>query len=129
MSGPGAPRPLPDAEARRRAATDFTTNLVVEAGAGTGKTSLLVERVLTAVGAGVLEITELAAITFTEKAAGEMRQRVARELERLRARARGEAPAGAPGSESERAFARLVGEDDDELAWPRRPGQQGVVDL
>ena len=37
---------------RERAATDFGTNLIVLAGAGTGKTSLLVERILVAVGSG-----------------------------------------------------------------------------
>ena len=66
---------LPDQEARRRAATDFETNLVVLAGAGTGKTSLLIERALTAVGSGVATMEQIGAITFTEKAAGELRQR------------------------------------------------------
>jgi len=41
---------LPDAEARRIATTELARNVVVVAGAGTGKTSLLVERVLVAVG-------------------------------------------------------------------------------
>src|SRR5206468_7417989 len=36
--------PLSDDAARRRAVTDFEGNLVVLAGAGTGKTALLVER-------------------------------------------------------------------------------------
>lgn len=81
---------LPDASDRRAAVTDFEHNLVVLAGAGTGKTSLLVERVLNAVGSGRVEIDGLAAITFTEKAAAEMRQRAAEGLEALRAAARGE---------------------------------------
>ena len=79
----------PDQGDRTEAATNFEDNLVVIAGAGTGKTSLLIERVLTAIGAGLAKIDEIAAITFTEKAAGEMRQRLAEGLERLRAVARG----------------------------------------
>ena len=87
MSGEGAIR-LPDADVRRRAATDFDTNLVVLAGAGTGKTSLLIERALNAIGSGVAAMDSIAAITFTEKAAGEMRERLAVGLDRLRALAR-----------------------------------------
>ena len=77
-----------DAGARFRAATDFQTNLVVLAGAGTGKTSLLVERALNALGSGVATMDSIAAITFTEKAAGEMRERLALGLNRLRELAR-----------------------------------------
>ncbi len=85
--------PLRDSVARRRAATEFERNFVVEAGAGTGKTSLLVERVLVAIGAGTLRVGDLAAITFTEKAAGEMRDRLAAGLDALHAAARdGAAP-------------------------------------
>ena len=83
-------RALPDEEARHRAATDFDHNLVVVAGAGTGKTSLLVQRALVAVGSGLVEIGQLAAITFTEKAAGEMRRRLTEGLGRLRSLATGE---------------------------------------
>ena len=52
-------QPLPDREARRLAATDFRRNLVVVAGAGTGKTSLLVERALNAIGGGRVPVTGL----------------------------------------------------------------------
>ncbi len=100
-------RALPDAEARRRAATDFATNLVVLAGAGTGKTSLLVERVLNAIGSGVATLDSIAAITFTEKAAGEMRERVAAGLDRLRALGRNGGPLD-DGREADRAFRHLV---------------------
>jgi len=80
-----------DDAARRRAATDVSTNLVVSAGAGTGKTSLLVERVLVAIASGFTTLPEIAAITFTEKAAGEMRHRLAAGLDELAARAAGHA--------------------------------------
>ncbi|MBZ5638100.1 MAG: UvrD-helicase domain-containing protein [Acidobacteriia bacterium] len=86
------PTALSDADARRRAATEFDRNFVVEAGAGTGKTSLLVERLLVATGAGLAGATEFAAITFTEKAAGEMRDRLAEGLTRLRRAALGQEP-------------------------------------
>jgi ATP-dependent exoDNAse (exonuclease V) beta subunit len=73
---------LEDPFARIRAA--LRDNLFVEAGAGTGKTKALVDRVTGLVAAGV-PITEIVAITFTEKAAAELRQRVRSELEGLRA--------------------------------------------
>ncbi len=76
-------RPLIDFDARRTAATEFDRNLVVEAGAGTGKTSLLVERVLNLVLSGTTGFENLVAITFTEKAAAEMQERIAEALEDL----------------------------------------------
>ena len=99
--------PLPDADARRRAATDFRTNLVVRAGAGTGKTSLLIERALNAIGSGVATMESIAAITFTEKAAGEMRERLAIGLDRLRSLAR-DRGALDEAREADRAFRHLV---------------------
>jgi len=60
--------------------TLLNSSLVVEAGAGTGKTSLLIDRLLSLI--GQFEITELAAITFTEKAAAELKERLRQELER-----------------------------------------------
>ncbi len=78
---------LPDQASRTSATTVFTQNIVVTAGAGTGKTSLLVERVLNLVGSGCCELERLAAITFTEKAAAELRFRIAEGLEQLRAAA------------------------------------------
>jgi ATP-dependent helicase/nuclease subunit A len=76
-------KPMADAEARADAARVFDCNLVVEAGAGTGKTSLLVERIVNAVVVGKTEIDRIAAITFTIKAAGELRKRIAAAFERL----------------------------------------------
>jgi len=91
-----------------RAATDFATNLVVSAGAGTGKTTLLVERVLTAIGSGVAPLSSIAAITFTDKAAGELRHRLASGLRELADLARGGAPGVEPSS-AKSAFAWLTG--------------------
>ena len=72
----------PDLAARQRATRDFETNVVVTAGAGTGKTSLLVERVLRAVIVHGVPLERLVAITFTRKAAAEMRERLEDALER-----------------------------------------------
>jgi ATP-dependent helicase/nuclease subunit A len=70
--------PPPDQEARDRIRTATTETLFVEAGAGAGKTSALVGRVVTLVDG--VPIDAIAAITFTEKAAGELRHRVREEL-------------------------------------------------
>ncbi|MEE9292888.1 MAG: UvrD-helicase domain-containing protein [Acidobacteriota bacterium] len=85
---------LSDAADRDRAVTLFDRNIVVTAGAGTGKTALLVERVLNLIGSGHLAIGNLAAITFTEKAAAELQRRVATGLDRLRALAASKHSAG-----------------------------------
>ncbi len=69
-----APRELPDAHARRLA-VDPTQNIVLEASAGTGKTRVLVERYVNLLRAGV-DPDHILAITFTRKAAAEMRQRI-----------------------------------------------------
>ncbi|MGC8627678.1 MAG: UvrD-helicase domain-containing protein [Acidimicrobiales bacterium] len=73
---------LADQQARDRARSDLASNLFVEAGAGSGKTKVLVDRVLALVTSGEVELANVAAITFTEKAAAELRDRVTRELER-----------------------------------------------
>jgi len=70
----GFSRALPD-EAARRAAVDPARNIVLEASAGTGKTRVLVERYVNLLRAGV-EPDHILAITFTRKAAAEMRQRI-----------------------------------------------------
>lgn len=67
---------------REKVRHDLASSMVVEAGAGTGKTSLLIDRLLSLVDEGKLDITSLAAITFTDKAAAEMRDRMRRALER-----------------------------------------------
>ncbi len=51
-------------------------NIAVSAGAGTGKTRVLVERFITAVERGLANPSEILAITFTDKAANEMKSRV-----------------------------------------------------
>jgi ATP-dependent helicase/nuclease subunit A len=72
----------PDQAARRRIAEELTSTLFVGAGAGSGKTSELVKRVVALVERGGVELANIAAITFTEKAAAELRDRVRRALEK-----------------------------------------------
>ena len=67
--------PLADQAARDRIASDLDTTLFVEAGAGSGKTRALVERVVALIGSGV-DMENIAAITFTEKAGAELRDRI-----------------------------------------------------
>jgi ATP-dependent exoDNAse (exonuclease V) beta subunit len=74
--------PAPDQVARDRITDDLDTTLFVEAGAGSGKTSALVKRVLALVIGGHVELRRIAAITFTEKAGAELRDRIRAALER-----------------------------------------------
>jgi ATP-dependent helicase/nuclease subunit A len=76
--------PLADAAARTRIETDLATTLVVEAAAGTGKTTALVGRIVAVVRQGVATLDRIIAVTFTEKAAGEMKLRLRSELEKAR---------------------------------------------
>jgi len=80
-------RPV-DEEARERARRDHAASLVLEAGAGTGKTTLLVDRIEAIVRAGAARLEEIAAVTFTENAATTMKLRLRERLERARADAR-----------------------------------------
>ncbi|HEU4937995.1 MAG TPA: UvrD-helicase domain-containing protein [Vicinamibacterales bacterium] len=74
----------PDARARQ-AAADPGQNIVLEASAGTGKTSVLVWRYINLLKAGV-DPANILAMTFTRKAAAEMRERIIRELKAAAAR-------------------------------------------
>src|SRR5687768_5328744 len=73
-----AGRLTPDAAARAFA-VDPSNNVVLEASAGTGKTSVLVSRYVNLVKQGI-EPSNILAITFTRKAAAEMRARIVAQL-------------------------------------------------
>ena len=71
---------LQDQQARDKIAEALDQNLMVLAGAGAGKTYALVQRMANAVQTGIVAVDQLSAITFTRKAAGEMRGRFFSEL-------------------------------------------------
>lgn len=81
----------PPAENRHLIASALAQTLVVEAAAGTGKTTELVGRIVRLLEQGSATIDQIVAVTFSEKAAGELKLRLREELER----ARGCHPAGA----------------------------------
>jgi ATP-dependent helicase/nuclease subunit A len=70
--------PDPDAVARQFA-VDPANNVVLEASAGTGKTSVLVARYINLLKRGI-DPSNILAMTFTRKAAAEMRERIVSEL-------------------------------------------------
>ena len=78
---------VPSDQAARLAAVDPRRNVVLEASAGTGKTSVLVTRYLNLLRAGIDPLNVLA-ITFTRQAAAEMRERIVEELKQDAARSR-----------------------------------------
>ncbi|HEU4688605.1 MAG TPA: UvrD-helicase domain-containing protein, partial [Vicinamibacterales bacterium] len=71
----------PDQPVRDRVRTDFATTIVLEAGAGTGKTTVLVDRLVNLVVTGTTTLDRVVAITFTEAAAGELKMRLRDALE------------------------------------------------
>jgi ATP-dependent helicase/nuclease subunit A len=85
-------KPPPDQPARDRIRTDLDTTFLVEAGAGSGKTESLVHRMIALLASGRTTIERLAAVTFTRKAAAELRGRFQVGLEKARAEAK-EGPA------------------------------------
>ena len=73
---------LADEKARTAIRDDLDRTLFVEAGAGSGKTTMLVERVAALVLTGGIPLRNIAAVTFTEKAAAELRDRLRGQLEK-----------------------------------------------
>src|SRR6185295_14414320 len=65
-----------DTAARRAITEDLDVTLIVEAAAGTGKTTELVHRILRVLATGRATMIEIVAVTFTEKAAGELKLRL-----------------------------------------------------
>ena len=69
-------------DSQRSAALERERDVIVHAGAGSGKTRTLVARYLSLLDDGLVP-SQIAAITFTEKAAREMKTRVRNELKRI----------------------------------------------
>ena len=85
---------------------DFGRDAIVEASAGTGKTYTLERIVLRLVAEAGVPIGRILLVTFTEKAAGELRDRIRSAVERRLAGA-------APGSEEERLLEKALRGFDD----------------
>ena len=100
----------PDQAATERIRTSLEETLFVEAGAGSGKTRALVERVMALVLDAGEPLSAIAAITFTEKAAAELRDRIRRQLDQAAERA------GAAGDEAVVARCQAALDDLDAAA-------------
>lgn len=85
--GPGAVELPPPDQSARDFAVDPRNDVVLEASAGTGKTRVLVDRYVHLLASGV-DPRHILAMTFTRKAAAEMRDRVLSTLRRDAARGR-----------------------------------------
>ena len=95
---------LPDAEARRAIREDLGVSLLVEAAAGTGKTTSLIERMTALIRTGATTVDRLSAVTFTIKAAAELSERFQTSLE---AAVRSESASGEEKARLEAALCRL----------------------
>lgn len=71
-----------DQEARRAIVEDLNTCIMVEAGAGSGKTYSLVRRMVALVKENKFAVDKLAAVTFTRKSAAELKGRFQLALEK-----------------------------------------------
>ena len=67
-------------ELQRKAVVNFDTNLLVMAGAGTGKTRVLTHKYMYLLKTKKCEVPQIVAVTFTKKAADEMRARIREEI-------------------------------------------------
>ena len=65
---------------RKEISEDFEYNYFVSAGAGAGKTALVVNRIVNQLASGKFAAEKIAAITFTNKAAEELRSRISTAL-------------------------------------------------
>ncbi len=72
---------LIDREDRKKIAEVMDRNMLVEASAGSGKTSSLIHRMVALIKSGKFKVDEIAAITFTRKAAIELKERFQQEIE------------------------------------------------
>ena len=84
MSGASAYEGLADGAARRMIREDLDANLIVEAAAGTGKTTELIARIIAVLRSGRTTLDRIVSVTFTEKAAGEMKLRLRAALDLAR---------------------------------------------
>jgi ATP-dependent helicase/nuclease subunit A len=86
-----------DHESRERILEELDRTFLVEAAAGTGKTTSMVGRMTALIRQGRCPVGSMAAVTFTRKAAAELRSRFQADLEKAAA---GEGEAGARAAEA-----------------------------
>ena len=108
---------IPDQAVRIAAATTFDRNVVVIAGAGTGKTTLLVNRLLYLLmrRSDPLDLSHIVALTFTNKAATEMKLRLRERLRALVSAEGSDSPATGSASVSVADFRMRYGWTTDEI--------------
>ena len=66
---------------RKDIVNNCNSNCMIEAGAGAGKTTIIVNRIINQLKQGIIKASELVVITFTKAAAGELRDRLSQKLE------------------------------------------------
>ena len=98
---------LADEDARTRIREALKESQLVEAAAGTGKTTVLVERLVAILERGLGTVDGLAAVTFTRKAAGELKLRLREELDKRLTALRAEGAADERTRNLEAAISRL----------------------
>ncbi|NNN05880.1 MAG: UvrD-helicase domain-containing protein [Elusimicrobia bacterium] len=120
----------PDQADRDAARLRLDVNAVVEAGAGTGKTTLLTDRILFLVlgwdRPEPVSVERVVALTFTEKAAGEIKLRLSERLVELAARLSGATLEAAAAQRAERTLSELrdrFGKGEAELLTRARAAQ------
>ncbi len=106
---PAAADTPPDEPVRRRIREDLSTTLLVEAAAGTGKTTCMVDRMLALVRTGTARPESIVAVTFTRKAAGELRRRFREKLQQAAATATDAEEAARLGAALDRVDAMVIG--------------------
>ncbi|ACC98836.1 UvrD/REP helicase [Elusimicrobium minutum Pei191] len=74
---------ITDLQTRYEASTVTDRNIVVEAGAGTGKTTLLISRLCYLMIVKNISVERIVALTFTEKAAAEIKIRLSAQLQKI----------------------------------------------
>jgi ATP-dependent exoDNAse (exonuclease V) beta subunit len=98
-----------DQVVRDAAVGDLDRTLFLEASAGTGKTTLLVDRVVALVTTGRARMEQIAAITFTEAAAAELRDRLAQRFDQVATDHAADLAAAAAGALDQSAVTTLHG--------------------
>lgn len=66
---------------RKDIVDNCNSNCMIEAGAGAGKTTIIVDRIINQLKSGSIKASQLVVITFTKAAAGELRDRLSKKLE------------------------------------------------